>query len=157
MHRTKPFPLRHIPAKSDIARKALEDGCDLYERGEYRRAAKCFLAGAKGGSVEARVNLANLYDCGKGVRKSFYKAACWYKRAVRGGCCFGASGLASSYRDRGQIRWAVYWFRKAVLMGDDWAQEDLNELLDGPKRFRAPRNEPPRPTRGRRPSRARCG
>lgn len=136
------------------ARKALEDGCDFFERGDFRRAARRFLVAAKAGFPEAQVNLANLYDCGEGVRKDFSKAAYWYRKAIKAGCCYGASGLASSYRDRGQIRWAVFWFRKAISMGDDWAQEDLSELLDR-KRIQGKKGPPiSRPVSSARPKRS---
>jgi TPR repeat protein len=115
------------------ARENLEKGCDLYALGDYQAAAEHFIAAAQCGSAEAQVNLANMYNAGKGVVESFSMAAYWYKRAARRGCCYGASGLGMAYLRRGQVRWGNYWLKKAVEMGDPWAEEDIVESKENRK------------------------
>ncbi|GLQ90251.1 hypothetical protein [Dyella flagellata] len=60
--------------KVRTARVMLENACDLFESGERRKSVKLFLKAASMGSLEAQVNLANLYDEGDGVKESFEKA-----------------------------------------------------------------------------------
>jgi hypothetical protein len=110
------------------ARRELERGCDLYERGQKKRAFSAFLAAAKLGNVEAQVNLANLYDSGEGVRRNIRAAKYWYRRAVRNGSAEGAYNLSITYENLGQSRWQHYWLRVASQLGDKDARKKLKDL-----------------------------
>lgn len=80
------------------------------------------------GSLEAQVNLANLYDEGDGLKESFDKARYWYKRAASDGCPEGAYNLGVSYLNRGYVRWAKHWLGIAKVMGNDDADYLLRSL-----------------------------
>ena len=110
------------------ARALLERGCLTAEKGAFGRALNLFLRAANLGSVEAQVNAANLYDEGKGVRKDRTAARYWYRRAVARGSSEAAYNLAVSYRQRGIVRWAAFWFERARQLGDEDAAAELDNL-----------------------------
>lgn len=110
---------------SIAARAALEKGCDLYDQGKAGEAFKAFYHSAKLGNPQAKVNLANLYDAGEGVERNHEQATYWYKMAIRKGLPEAAYNLAVSYRQRGNIRWARFWFTRARDLGDEDAIEEL--------------------------------
>lgn len=101
------------------AREVLEAACEFFESGERKKSIKLFLKAASIGSLEAQVNLANLYDEGDGLNESFETARYWYKRAISGGCSEGAYNLGVSYLNRGYVRWARHWLGIAKAMGND--------------------------------------
>lgn len=110
------------------ARLDLERGCDFEERRQFKSAHKSYSSAAKAGSVEAQVNLANLYDQGKGCKQDFAKAVHWYKRAVDSGSAEAAHNLGTHYQRRGVMRWARHWFERAAALGDADAKEELRGL-----------------------------
>lgn len=110
------------------ARNALENACDLFESGERKRSIKLFMKAASMGSLEAQVNLANLYDEGDGLKEIFDKVRYWYKRAISGGCPDAAYNLGVSYLNRGYVRWAKHWLCMAEAMGADDAAYLLRRL-----------------------------
>lgn len=56
----------------------------------------------------------------KGYQQDISAAILWLKRAYRqGDTACAAINLAITYRDTGDFRKAVFWFRKAALNGDD--------------------------------------
>lgn len=110
------------------ARLDLEQGCDFEERGQFSSAIKSYLKAAKHGNVEAQVNLANLYDEGKGCKPSAERAVHWYKRAVRSGSAEAAYNLGVHYQRRGISRWAVHWFKRAAHLGDRDAKGELRKI-----------------------------
>jgi len=95
----------------------LERGCDLEEQAKFESAFKFYLKAAKHGNKEAQVNLANLYDDGRGCRRNLAKAVYWYKRAVKAGCSEAAYNLGIHYRQHGKQRCATYWLKRAATMG----------------------------------------
>jgi len=51
------------------------------DKGNVRRAAQIYLAGARAGDSIFQLNLGNLYEAGSGVRRDRAAALYWYKRA----------------------------------------------------------------------------
>src|ERR1035441_4863891 len=49
------------------------------------------------------------------------EALVWLKRAFRGGDSCAPVNIAVTYRETGNLRHAVRWFRKSVALGDDGA------------------------------------
>ncbi len=84
------------------------------ERGDLRNAFKCLLAAAQLGDGGSQLNLGNFYASGKGVRRNLDKAAYWYKKAYKNGYNDGALNLAIDRRNKGNVRSAVIWFKKAI-------------------------------------------
>lgn len=113
-------------AKSAM-RAELENGCNLEEQGKFELAFSFYLKAAKHGSVEAKVNLANFYDEGKGCQKNSKKAIYWYRRAVASGSSEAAYNLAVHYRQHCKQRWARYWLERAAAMGDEDARSEIEE------------------------------
>lgn len=117
----------YIMKKSLIQnRSELEHGCDLYEEGRLEEAFLAFQRAAKLGNPQAQINLANLYDAGKGVERDQKRAAYWYKRAIKKEVPEAAYNLAVSYKQQGKIKWAHFWFKRASEMGDEDAMDQLN-------------------------------
>ncbi len=98
--------------------KRLVDAERFEEAGNYRMAARALQRGAAEGNTACQLNLGNYYTAGKGVKKSMQRAAHWYKKAYENGDRSGAFNLAVAKRDQGNIRWAEFWFNKAVAMRD---------------------------------------
>ena len=112
----------------NTARIKLEQGCDLEEKGEYRQAFKLYLMAAKHGSVEAQVNLANLYDDGRGCRRNLQKAIYWYKKAIMLGSSEAAYNLGVHYLHLSNKRWAKYWLMRASDLGDEDARIEMEGI-----------------------------
>ncbi len=96
------------------ARADLALGCDLEEKGDFEQAFDAYSRAAGLGNKEAQVNLANLYDEGRGCVKNTTKAVYWYKRAVKLGCPEAAYNLGILYQQCLKTRWADYWFKRAA-------------------------------------------
>jgi TPR repeat protein len=114
--------------KRTLARRLLEDACDLYEQGLLRKAAAVFQKAARLGDPYAQTNLANLYDSGKGVRLNQPRARYWYRRAARRGVAEAAYNLAISYQHAGDQRWMKHWMKSAAKMGDKDAAAAVRTL-----------------------------
>ena len=117
----------------NLGRKSKRD--DLFFRadkeadhGNFRRAFRLFLAGAKAGDKSCQLNLGYLYDTGKGVRRNRSAALYWYKRAYRQRDAPAATNIGTVWRDEGQHKRALSWFRKAVKLGDDEAHLEIAKL-----------------------------
>jgi len=98
------------------------------EKNDFRNAFKCLLSGAQLGDSGSQLNLGNFYASGKGTKKSFEKAAHWYKKAYKNGYSTAALNLAIDRRNQGNVRSAVIWFKKAIEMGDGEACIELAKI-----------------------------
>ncbi|UPG89985.1 sel1 repeat family protein [Luteibacter aegosomaticola] len=116
----------------ELGWKLLEEACELFEAGERSRSIELFHQAADLGSLEAQVNLGNIYDDGDGVTADFEKARKLYLRAIGRGSPEGAYNLGISYRNRGNWRWARYWLGVAKSRGDECADEELHALNESP-------------------------
>jgi len=112
----------------NAGRHHLELGCAEYERQAFKSAIRHFRIAARHGNSEAQVNLGNMYDAGEGVLLNPKIAKYYYKLAIRKGVSEAAYNLAISYRQRGQLRWANYWLRRASAMGDTDAMDVIGKL-----------------------------
>ncbi|WP_129781561.1 tetratricopeptide repeat protein [Peristeroidobacter soli] len=114
--------------KSNV-RLELERGCGFEQQRRFKLAHDSYLIAAKAGSIEAQVNLANLYDEGKGCKRDITAAIHWYKRAVKSGSAEAAYNLGVHYQRRGVARWAGHWFKRAAELGDGDAKKELRRLI----------------------------
>lgn len=115
-----------VDAKCARGRLFLERGCDAYEAGEYAAAAQLFRQAARLGNPNAQLNLGNLYDAGEGVEVRYESAIRFYRLAAKKGLPEAAHNLAIAYRNRGNDRWAQFWFRRASDMGDVDAAAEMS-------------------------------
>ena len=121
-------PRSSVASEERRVRQVLEEACELFESGNRSKAAKLFFKAAVGGSLEAQVNLGNIYGDGDGVTRSFDTARYWYKRAAARGSAEGAYNLAASYLNLHDARWAAHWFCVAKTLGHPDAHEQLKML-----------------------------
>ena len=100
------------------ARAALERGCELYEKRQFKAAKEKFEAGHRLGNREATVNLGNIYDSNEGGPRNRRRAIQLYKHAAAAGISYGAYNLSQLYRIEGNSRWYMYWLKKAHALSD---------------------------------------
>ncbi len=110
-------------AELSVAERFLE-GCKdrsgrILVKKSSRKAFVWLRRSAEHGNSYAQSNLgARLGN--KGPQHDISAAILWLKRAFRqGDTASAAINLAITYRDIGDFRKAVFWFRKAALSGDD--------------------------------------
>lgn len=112
--------------KKKTNREKITDGYDLYKKanehwsaGRLRPAFQMFLAAADAGVVKAFFIIASFYEYGEGVKANEETALYWYRRAAReAGNYSAANNIGCIWRERGNLRRALWWLNKAVEMGD---------------------------------------
>jgi TPR repeat protein len=95
------------------------------ELGNLQAAFRLYLAGAKIGDKSCQLNLGHCYDAGSGVRKNRSAAFYWYRRLYRRGDACAANNIGTIWRDEGQPKRALSWFKKSVRLGDDEAHLEI--------------------------------
>ena len=102
-----------------------DDGCKdrrgrILVRISSRKAAEWYRHSADHGCVGAQCMLGVILGGNYGVKKDVREALFWLRKAFRGGDTFGAANnIAITYRENGNLRQAVRWFKKAAAAGDD--------------------------------------
>ena len=102
-----------------------DDGCKdmrgrVLVRVSNRKAVEWFRRSAEHGCGSAQVNLGVILGDDYGVEKNVREALLWLKRAFRGGDSGCApNNIAVTYRENGNFRQAVRWFRKIDTSHDD--------------------------------------
>jgi len=110
----------------------LEDGVDVYMRGDYATALAKFKGLAAQGHANAQYFLGRMYYEGKGVAQDYKQALDWYAKAAEQGDASAQSNLGIMY-DNGQgvvqdYVQAVYWYAKAAAQGYAYAQFSLGVM-----------------------------
>jgi TPR repeat protein len=101
----------------------------LDDRGQYTKALRLLLKGAKAGDTSCQILLGNyLSDGRKGIPIDRKRAIYWYKRAYEHGSSTGASNLAMLYRKQGDVDDAYRWYELAVKSGDNEAHLALARI-----------------------------
>lgn len=99
-------------------------------RPDLRGAFDAFSRATRGGHRTAWLSLGYCHDTGRGTRKDPAAARRCYTRCWRATAHPGAaSNLGTWYRDRGRLRDAVRWYRRAALFGDGEARLTLGYCL----------------------------
>jgi len=99
------------------------DGCKdkrgkIIVRRSATKAAQWFRQAAEHGSSPAQNNLGILLGNGDGVRKNVQEALSWLRKAFHSGDSFAAQNIAITYRENGDLKAAVKWFRQSADGGD---------------------------------------
>jgi len=102
-----------------------------WDIGELDRAFRLFMQAATMGDASSQLDLGYFYDKGLYVRKNKKMAIRWYRKAYAQGHPGGANNIATVYRELGDTRRMLWWFRRAAAMGDP------DVLLDLGKRYEA--------------------
>ena len=103
------------------------DGCKdragrIVVKRSMRKGIEWLRRAAENGSAPAQSHLGVLLGDGNGMTENPREALVWLKRAFRGGGdSYVAVNIAVTYRQIGNLRHAVRWFRKSVALGDDGA------------------------------------
>lgn len=107
-----------------------QDGCKdnrgrIIVRKSVKEAVQWLRRAAEHGSAPAQNNLGIVLGNGNGARKNVQEALFWLRRAFRGGNSCAGPNLAVTYRENGNFKAAVRWFRRAVAAGDGDALVEL--------------------------------
>jgi TPR repeat protein len=101
------------------------DGCKdrhgrILVRIANRKAVEWFRRSAEHGCGSGQNALGIILGGSYGVERNAREALLWLKRAFRGGdTCCAANNIAITYRESGNFRQAVRWFRKVDTSCDD--------------------------------------
>lgn len=106
------------------------DGCKnrsgkILVKRSRKKAARWFRRAAEHGLGPAQNTLGVLLSNGEGIRKNVDEALSWLRRAFRAGDACAAQNIAITYRQIGDLRTAVKWFRKSADAGDGDAMIQL--------------------------------
>jgi uncharacterized protein len=99
------------------------DGCkdkrgNITVRRSATKAAQWFRRAAEHGSSPAQNTLGVLLGNGHGTRKNVEEALSWLRKAFQSGNLCAAQNIAMTYRENGDSKAAIKWFRKAGEAGD---------------------------------------
>lgn len=116
--------------KQRDAQQMFDTALEKYEQEDFAGAFDLFLDAANLGDDGAQNYVGYMYDQGVGRDKDKQKALYWYKRAFRRSKHPAWAGnIALSYAEQGQSRRAIYWWRKAISLGDGDAALELAKFL----------------------------
>lgn len=99
-----------------------------FEEGNYSEAFKLFTQCAKNGDTASMGRIATMYTCGEGVECDYDKAIEWELKAIDNGNTSMLLNIGITYRIKGDIRKAKYWFEKSLESGDAEAALQLAKL-----------------------------
>ncbi len=111
---TKETPSRHFLA----ADKA-------WEQGDLARAFELFRQGAESGDPSCYHNLGYFFHCGLHGKRDQKSALRWYQKAYQNGEASAANNIAAIHRQRGESGRMIWWYRRALQLGDMEALFDL--------------------------------
>jgi TPR repeat protein len=106
----------------------LYEATQLLIAGETNAALRYFVAAAEAGDADAQVNAGYCFETGTGTWRSDSDAQRWYRAAIQQRSGAAAFNLATMHRARGNTRGAIYWFQRAIALGDDTAGLELGRL-----------------------------
>ena len=92
-----------------------------------RAAFRLMLAAAKLGNSSAQINVGNYYDDGRGVQRNRSAALYWFKRAYRRKNSSAAHNIGCVWRREGKPLRSLYWFSRAVKLGDEESNLDIGK------------------------------
>jgi len=110
-------------------RRLFTEANAAWDRGELRQAFTLFSQAAELGDVASQLDLGFFFDQGISVKKNKKQALAWYRKAYLQGDAGAANNIATIYRDFGDTRKMMWWYRRAAAMGD------IDVLLDLGKRY----------------------
>jgi TPR repeat protein len=101
-----------------------------WDRGDLSRAFELFSCAAEAGDVSCQLDLGYFFDRGLHVKKDNKKAMHWYYQAYRQGDAGAANNIATLHRECGRTGRMIWWFRRAVAMGDHDALLELGKCYE---------------------------
>lgn len=90
---------------------------------------------ANNGNSKAAIELAEIYEHGRGVKQDYFKAARWYEHAANNGSATAQLKLGEMYENGQGVYFqsnieAAKWYRKAAENGDKRAEVNLGIAYD---------------------------
>lgn len=118
-----------VRPRTTESQRSYELGQEAWSSGQLTAAFRLFLDAANRGAKQAYRVVAQFYHFGDGTRKNKEEALLWYRRAHRD-CsdAVAANNIGCILRDRGEIQRALWWFRRAVRLGDDEAHLNIAKI-----------------------------
>jgi len=98
-------------------------------RRDRKAGFRFLLCAAESGNTLAEFSLGLAHDLGWGTLQDWREALRWYSRAYRKGYDSAANNIATIYRDRGSLRLAFEWYRRAMDLGEGGACVDVGYYL----------------------------
>jgi TPR repeat protein len=114
---------------SGAALADVKHGIDLWNDGDYRKAAEEWRPSAIAGDAQAQFNLGQAYKLGRGVPTNMAMAESWYRKAALQGLPQAEVNYGLALFDRGDRAAAVPWLEKSVARGEPRAQLVLGTML----------------------------
>jgi TPR repeat protein len=106
-----------------------------WDEGHDSKAFELFMAAAKAGDHRSLNSIGYFLNHGIGVEKNSDGALRWYKKAAKHGDRAGIANLGLTYQERGDVRRARYWQRRAYSSDDGDSALDLAKIyLEQPSR-----------------------
>jgi TPR repeat protein len=107
-----------------------DDGCKtrsgkILVRPSGRKALEWYRRSAAHGNTSAQTNLGVILSSAKASKEDRREALMWLKQAARAEYETAIQNTAIVYRENGDLRQAVHWFRKSAALGDDGARIQL--------------------------------
>ena len=101
-----------------------DDGCKNHSgrilvRRSARKALEWYRRSAAHGDASAQTNLGVILGSPKASIEDRREALMWLKKAARTGSICATNNIAVMYREDGDLRRTVYWFKKLATLGDD--------------------------------------
>lgn len=100
-------------------------GDAAHDAGDFDLALRCFQQGVAAGDVSCLERLAYMYDEGIGVGVDKRFAMRCYQSAWRRGGQVAANNIAILYRQQGNLKAMVRWYKRAIERGDEDARVEL--------------------------------
>ena len=118
-------------SKEELFDRAYEE----WDEGHHSKAFELFMTAAKAGDHRALNSIGYFLSHGIGVGKNSDAAMRWYKKAAKQGDRAGIANVGLTYRERGDVRKARYWLRRAYSRDDGDSALDLaKSYLEQPSR-----------------------
>ena len=134
---------QRVADASDENRRLFTEANAAWDSGDLKQAFTLFTRAASLGDVSSQLDLGYFFDRGLFVKKDKKKAMRWYRRAYLQRDAGAANNIGTVYRDLGDARKMLWWFRRAAAMGD------LDVLLDLGKRYEKGLAVPRNPAKAR--------
>lgn len=125
-----PPPTTQRAAKYNTNTRLFIKADAAWDRGDLRRAFQLFLCAAESGDSPSQLNVGYFFDRGLHVKKDKTKAMHWYYQAYRQSDASAANNIATLHRECGSTGRMIWWFRRAVAMGDHDALLDLGKCYE---------------------------
>jgi TPR repeat protein len=107
------------------AEDLLTAGDAAEDAGDFDLALRCFQHGGALGDAACLERLGHMHAVGNGVDVDKQFALHCYRRAWRRGGLCAANNIAILYREQGDAKAMIRWFRRAIERGDEDARVEL--------------------------------